>query len=167
MDVYRFLERHGIDYERHDHPAVFTCEEATRLVPELPAARTKNLFLRDKKGRRHFLVAVGYEKTVDLKGLSMLLGAGPLSLASPARLERHLGVAPGAVSILGLVNDAEGDVEVVVDAELWRADAFGCHPLVNTSTLVLRRADLERLITLTGHRLRVLDVPARAVSPSA
>ena len=70
MDIYEFFSEHGVDFERHDHPPVFTVEEAVRLVPELPAAHTKNLFLRDKKGRRHVLVVVGYDKTVDLKGLA-------------------------------------------------------------------------------------------------
>jgi Ala-tRNA(Pro) deacylase len=75
VDIYRFLARHDIEHERHDHPPVFTCEEGSRLVPDLPATRTKNLFLRDRKGRRHFLVVVGYERAVDLKALS---GVEPL-----------------------------------------------------------------------------------------
>mgnify|MGYP001070242727 CR=1 FL=1 len=72
MDIYAFLSEHEIEYERHDHPPVFTVEEALRLVPRLPAAKTKNLFVRDKKGRRHVLVVVGYDKTVDLKALAKL-----------------------------------------------------------------------------------------------
>ena len=69
-DIYAFLTQNDIAYQRQDHPAVFTCEEALRLVPPLPGAKTKNLFLRDRKGRRHFLVVVGYEKAVDLKAWS-------------------------------------------------------------------------------------------------
>jgi len=103
MDIYQFLTENNIPYERYDHPPVFTCEEADRLVPELPAAKTKNLFLRDRRGRRHFLVVVGYEKVIDLKGLSPLLGVSKLSLASSERLKRFLGVDPGAVTILGVV----------------------------------------------------------------
>ena len=102
MDIYPFFAKHGIGYERHDHPAVFTCEEADRLVPPLPGAKTKNLFLRDKKGRRHFLVTVGNEKTDDIKALSSLLDANRLSLASPERLKKYLGVDPGSVSMLGI-----------------------------------------------------------------
>jgi len=101
VDIYRYLSEHGIDYERHDHPPVFTCEEADRLVPELPAAKTKNLFLRDKKGRRHLLVVVGYEKAVDLKALSSILGISGLSLASPERLKKYLGVDPGRLRFWG------------------------------------------------------------------
>lgn len=162
MKIYQFLAEHGIEYERHDHPPVFTCEEAERLVPPMPAAKTKNLFLRDRKGRRHFLVVVGYEKAVDLKALTSLLGVSKLGFASPARLEKYLGVDPGSVSILGLVNDVDGEVEVVVDEDLWEAEALRCHPLVNTSTLVIAREDMQRFLDLTGHRVRVLDVPGRS-----
>ena len=161
MDIYRFLADHDVEYDRHDHPPVFTCEEAERLVPDLPAAKTKNLFLRDRKGRRHFLVVVGYEKAVDLKALCPLLGVKKLGFAPPARLERYLGVEPGAVSILGLVNDAEGEVEVIVDEALWGAEALRCHPLVNTSTLVISRDDVQRFLETTGHQPRILDVPGR------
>jgi len=161
MDIYRFLTEHNIHYERHDHPAVFTCEEAERLVPPLAATRTKNLFLRDRKGRRHFLVVVGYEKAVDLKGLTSLLGVKKLGFASPARLERYLGVEPGAVSILGLANDIEQEVEVIIDESLWHAEALRCHPLVNTSTLVISQDDIRRFLEITGHLVRVLDVPTR------
>ena len=137
MDIYRFLSENSIEYERHDHPAVFTCEEANRLVPPLPATKTKNLFLCDAKGQRHFIVVVGFEKVVDLKTLASLLGLNKLRFASAKRLKRFLGVTPGAVSILGVVKDSEGAVEVIFDENLWRSNAFQCHPLVNTSTLVI------------------------------
>ena len=161
MDIYQFLADHDIEYERHDHPPVYTCEEALRLVPPLPAAKTKNLFLRDRKGRRHFLVAVGYEKAVDLKALAPLLGVRKLGFASAERLQRYLGVDPGSVSILGLVHDVNQEVEVIVDKDLWSAKAFQCHPLVNTSTLVISRDHIQRLLEITGHPVRVLDVPSR------
>jgi Ala-tRNA(Pro) deacylase len=162
MDIYQFLADHGIEYKRHDHPPVFTCEEALRLVPPLPAAKTKNLFLRDRKGRRHFLVTVGYEKAVDLKALASLLRVSKLGFASPARLQRYLGVDPGSVSILGVVNDVNQQVEVILDEGLWgAAKAFQCHPLVNTSTLVISRDDIQRFLEITGHPVRVLDVPSK------
>jgi Ala-tRNA(Pro) deacylase len=161
-DIYQFLDDHNIDYERHDHPPVYTTEEADRLVPPLPAAKTKNLFLRDRKGKRHFLVVVGYEKVVDLKALTSLLGVKKLGFASPERLRKHLGLDPGAVSILGIVNDSDGVVEVVVDRALWKAKALRCHPLVNTSTLVITRDDIERFLEITGHPVRLLSVPNKA-----
>lgn len=161
MDIYQFLADHGIEYERYDHPAVFTCEQAERLVPDMPAAKTKNLFLRDRKGRRHFLVVVGYEKSVDLKGLTALLGVRKLGFASPERLRRYLGVDAGSVSILGLMNDVDRAVEVIVDEGLWDAEAFRCHPLVNTSTLAISRDDIQRFLEITSHQARILDVPGR------
>ena len=136
-------------------------EQALRLVPPLPAAKTKNLFLRDRKGRRHFLVAVGYEKAVNLKALASLLGVSKLGFASAERLQRYLGVDPGSVSILGVVNDVDQEVEVIVDKDLWGAKAFQCHPLVNTSTLVISRDDIQRFLEITGHPVRLLDVPGR------
>jgi len=161
IDIYGFLAEHDIDYERCDHPPVFTCEEAERLVPPMAGAKTKNVFVRDKKGRRHFLVMVGYEKVVDLKALGSLLGVGPLSLASPRRLKAFLGVDPGSVTILALINDSKNGVEVVFDQALWESPAFRCHPLVNTSTLAISKADIRRFLGLTGHQTRVVDIPAK------
>jgi len=161
INIYQFLAEHDIEYERHDHPPVFTCEEADRLVPPLPAAKTKNLFVRDRKGRSHFLVVVGYEKVVDLKALSSLLGASKLSLASPERLRRYLGVDPGSVTILGVVNDPDKEVEIIMDEGLWDSKAFRCHPLVNTSTLVISREDLQRFLDTTGHKIWILNIPGK------
>lgn len=158
-DIYKFLADYDIEYERHDHPPVFTCEEAERLVPPLPAAKTKNLFLRDNKGRRHFLVIVGYEKTVDLKALRDLLGSSKLSLGSAERMQKYLGVTPGAVSLLALVIDVNKEVEVIFDKDLWQSNAFRFHPLVNTSTLVISRENIERFLEITGNIVLVLDVP--------
>jgi Ala-tRNA(Pro) deacylase len=161
MDIYRFLSENRIEFERHDHPAVFTCEEANRLVPALPATKTKNLFLCDAKGHRHFLVVVGFEKVVNLKGLALLLGLNKLRFASPKRLMRFLGVNPGAVSILGLVKDADGAVEVIFDKNTWNSNAFQCHPLVNTSTLVISLDHIRRFLKITGHTPRIFDVPGK------
>lgn len=160
-DLYSLLEQHGISYTRIDHPPVYTCEEAEALVPDLPGAHTKNLFVRDGKGRRHFLVAVGWEKQVDLKALARVLGVGKLSMASPERLRRHLGVEPGAVTLLGVVHDADGAVEVVVDEAVWQEEMRQCHPLVNTTTLAVPRTGLEGLFAALGTRWRVVEVPSR------
>ena len=159
-DIYAFLAGHGIPFERVDHPPVFTCEQAERLVPPLPGAETKNLLVRDRHGRRHFLVVVGYDKTVDLKALGDLLGVSKLGMASAERLGRVLGIEPGSVSLLAIVNDAEGLVEVLLDKAVWAAEALKCHPLVNTSTLSIRRSDIEKIIKRTGHRFTVLNVPS-------
>lgn len=161
MDIYEFLHTNGIPYDRYDHHAVYTCEEADRLDIPGGSARTKNLFLRDRKARRHILVTVGAGKNVDIKGLEGILDAKGLTFASPGRLMERLGLTPGSVTILAVINDCGQSVEVVVDEDLWRCDAMQCHPLVNTSTLVISREGIERFLALTGHPPRVVRVPER------
>lgn len=158
-DIYAFLEAHGIPYERLDHPPVFTVEEASRLVPPGPGASTKNLFLRDEKGRRHFLVTVAHDKQADLKRLAGVLGSTKLSLGSPERLAKYLGVQPGAVTILALINDPDRQVEVFIDQDLWQSAALRCHPLVNTATLIVPWEGLERFLAATGHSYRLIRIP--------
>lgn len=139
-----------------------TVEESERLVPLLPGAKTKNLFLRDKKGARHFLVTVPHDLAVDLGALGDRLDAGRLGFASAERMMKHLGITPGSVSLLALVNDSAHAVEFVIDRRLWEADAVHAHPLVNSATMVIPHADLERFLEATGHAARIIDVPDRA-----
>lgn len=160
MKIETFLQERGIDPARFDHAPVMTVEESERLVPRLPGAKTKNLFLRDKKGLRHFLVTVTHDATVDLTALGAAIGAGRLGFASPARLQERLGIAPGAVSLLALCNDPDGRVEFVIDAVLWNAPAVQAHPLVNNATMILTHAELETFLAATGHTPRVIDLPS-------
>lgn len=159
-DLAAFLSAHGIACERVDHPAVFTIEDVERDVPPLPGAPTKNLFLRDKKGTRQALVVVGAHKPVDLRALAASTGFERPSFGSPDRLLRCLGIAPGSVSLLALVNDTARAVEVFIDRDIWTADAFHCHPLVNTATFSLTHAGAEALLAATGHAYRIVDIPA-------
>ena len=161
MDLDAFLRQHGIAPARYEHSPVMTVEESERLVPKLPGAKTKNLFLRDKKGARHFLVTVPHDLAVDLNALGATLNAGRLGFASPERLARHLGITPGSVSLLALVNDAKTAVEFVIDHALWNAAAVHAHPLSNDATMVIDHADLERFLAATGHAPRVIDVPGK------
>jgi Ala-tRNA(Pro) deacylase len=161
VDLDAFLARHGIAAPRFEHPAVMTVEESDRLVPKLPGAKTKNLFLRDKKGTRHLLCTIAADRRVDLNGLGAALVGGRVGFASPDRLMRHLGITPGSVSLLALVNDTAQAVEFVIDRALWEADAIQAHPLVNTATMCIAHADLEKFLAATGHAPRVLDVPER------
>lgn len=156
-----FLEARGIRYRRVTHPAVFTVAEAARHVPPLPGAKTKNLFLRDKPGRRHLLLTVPAEKAVDLAALSRALGLQRLGLASAERLASLLGIAPGAVTPLAVVNDPEGRVELLLDEDLGGAEALQVHPLVNTATLVLDREAFARFLEALGRPLVLIPVPAR------
>lgn len=159
--LYNFLDQHQIRHQRFDHPPVYTCEEAARLTPGLPGAECKNLFLCDAKGRQHVLLAVPADAGVDIKALGEQLELKGLRFASPERLQRYLGLTPGAVTLLAAFNDRDRQVAVVVDQDLSRRDAILCHPLVNTSTLALPMAELMRFLDLTGHAPRIVEVPRR------
>lgn len=159
-NIYDYLKEHKIEYEKYEHPAVFTCEEAEKLCPEMPGESIKNLFLRDDKGKRHFLVVVGKDKSVDLKKLQAILGVSRLSFGSPERLEKYLGVTPGSVTLLALINDPDHSVELIIDAEL-DGKALQCHPLINTATLVIEPTDLRKFLASTGHEPRIIDLLSR------
>ncbi|HVX42089.1 MAG TPA: prolyl-tRNA synthetase associated domain-containing protein [Gemmatimonadaceae bacterium] len=163
-DIYALLAELGISYDRYDHAPVMTCEEADAAVPERDAAHTKNLFLRDKRGRRHLLVVTTCAKSVDLKRLAAQMDADNLSFASPERMAKYLGVSPGAVTILGLANDVEHSVELIVDADVWNAATWRAHPLVNSATLVLKKPDIVKFLSHTGHAPRVVAIEDRGVT---
>jgi len=154
------LSESGLEFQRYDHPPVATCEEAAKHLQGIAGAGSKNLFLRDKRGERHFLVTVREEIRVDLAKLSELFGVGRLSFASHERLERCLGVKPGAVTMLALVNDDTGLVSAYIDRGLVEAELVQCHPMENTSTVVMRPKDILTYISLHGRVVRVIDVPA-------
>ena len=151
MDIFSFLEQKLIRHERYNHPAVFTVEEAIRLIPELPAVSTKNLFLRDKRGKIHILVIVERSKRVNIKTLEKQLNINHLSFASAERLHKYLGIQPGSVSLLALINDPDHLVKVVIDEDLWSSEAMAFHPLINTATLVIPTADIKKFLQYTGH----------------
>lgn len=160
-ELLAFLDHLAIPYEQFEHAPVFTCDEAHAALPEHPAVQTKNIFLRDKRGRRHLLLVTTCEKSVDIAEFAEQAGADRLSFGSPERLMKYLAVTPGSVTVLGLVNDRDGTVELYVDKDVWNADAWRCHPLRNDATLVIRRADLERFFERTGHTPHVVALRTR------
>jgi Ala-tRNA(Pro) deacylase len=151
QDFLKFLDADHFIYQRVEHPAVFTCDEAELHRPQQPAVSTKNLFLCDKKARRFFLAVTACEKTVKLDDLSAQLGVAHLRFGSEENLARLLGVTRGSVTMMGLANDAEHNVELWIDAEIWNGEFFQSHPLVNTATLVIAKSELLRFFELTGH----------------
>ncbi len=157
--LYHFLDHHLILYEKHEHVAVFTSEQARRLIPTLPGISAKNLFLRTKKDTRYYLLAFPDKKSVNLKSLASELDLPRLSLASPGKLMDILGIEPGAVSILALVNDTSHEVEVLLDHELWQADQLQYHPLINTETLVIPHQGIVKFLEVTGHKVNLVDIP--------
>lgn len=155
-ELCRFLDQNQFVYRRIDHPAVFTCEQADQYRPDLPGVSTKNLFLRDKK-RRFYLVMTACEKKLDLKKLGLALNASKLHFGSSESLFELLQLTPGSVTVLGLINDQYHRVELWIDEAIWEDGYFLCHPLVNTATLVLTKADLIRFFKLTGHALHFVS----------
>jgi Ala-tRNA(Pro) deacylase len=146
----------GISYNRHEHPPVFTVEEAEKQWTEIIGAHCKNLFLRNKKGNRHYLVILEASKVADLKTLNKLLGEDRLSFASENRLMKYLGLETGAVSAFGLINDKENHVKVIIDEDLKKAEAVNFHPNVNTATVGISFADFENFLAWCGNPIRYL-----------
>src|SRR3954452_15092664 len=118
----------AIPYTRHEHPPVATVDEATEHWAGIEAAHCKNLFLRNQKGDRHYLVILPHSKRADLRRVADQIGDGRLSFASPERLMAHLGLTPGSVSPFGLIHDARHQVRVVIDSELKSAVRLSFHP---------------------------------------
>jgi len=141
----------------YQHAALVTCDDADKLDLQREGARIKNLFLRDNPGRRHFLLLTTPEKQIDLKLLSKQLAVSRLGFASAERLYKYLGVKPGSVSLLALHNDSESHVELLIDNDVWQQTAFQCHPLINTETYVLTKAQSHSFLQATGHEVRVLN----------
>jgi Ala-tRNA(Pro) deacylase len=148
----------GIATETITHPPVYTVEEAKTLRGELDGGHTKNLFLRNKKGRMWLVVCLE-DRAVDLKWLGERLGGGRLSFGSADRLMKYLGVVPGAVTPFALLNDTGGQVEAVLDQGMLRDYArLNFHPLDNRMTTAIAPADLQRFLEATGHPPTPLEV---------
>ena len=156
--VFDSLHSLGIAFERHEHPAVATVADAEAHWQGIHAAHCKNLFLRNQKGDRHYLVIVSHSKRVDLRQLADQIGDGKLSFASPERLMKCLGLTPGSVSPFGLLNDTDHRVRVLLDSDLQRAERISFHPNDNTATVVLHFGDFERFLRHAGHAVRVVAI---------
>jgi Ala-tRNA(Pro) deacylase len=161
-DLFALLDRLRIPYATTPHEAVFTVAESAGVKERIPGGHSKNLFLKDKRGRL-FLVVAGADTPIDLKRLHEALGAaGRLSFGSAELLAARLGVAPGSVTPFAAMNDAPPAVEVILDAALMAHERVNFHPLVNTATTTVTREDLVRFLEATGHPPRVLALPAPA-----
>lgn len=159
-DLLRFLDRLGIQTSTVAHPPVFTVAESRSIKRDLPGGHSKNLFVKDKKGRL-FLVVADAESRIDLKRLHEVVGgSGRLSFGSADLLREVLGVEPGAVTPFALLNDTAGRVTVVLDAALMAHEPVNFHPLVNSRTTSIARADLLAFLRATGHEPFVLRLPA-------
>jgi len=156
--VLETLDNLGIAYGRHEHPPVATVEEAEKYWGSIKGTHCKNLFLRNKRGNRHYLVVAAVDKAVDLKRLNALLGEDRLSFASAERLKRWLGLEPGSVSPFGLINDAAHQVDVICDEALKSSAGLGFHPNINTATLEISLSDFEKFLASRGNTVRWLKL---------
>ena len=158
-DLFSLLERLGVETRTYEHVPVFTVAESQAIKQEIPGGHSKNLFLKDKKGRI-FLVVAEAATRIDLKRLHEAIGAsGRLSFGSAEQLRLILGVEPGSVTPFGLVNDRERRVTLVLDEALMRGDPVNFHPLVNSATTGLSRAGLLKFFAATGHEPRIMRLP--------
>lgn len=151
-----WMADHGVAHTTHHHPAVFRVDEGHELKAAMPGAHTKNLFLKDRKGRL-WLISARQDTIVDLKRAPKTLGSDRLSFGNEGLLYATLGLTPGSVTALGLINDPEQRVTFVLDQALWDADIVNFHPLTNTATTALAQADFRRFLTLIGREPVVVD----------
>lgn len=165
-DLFRRLDELAIPTRTIEHEPVFTVAQSERVERELPGGHTKNLFLKDKKGRL-LLVVAQWRTPVDLKTLAAGLGVGRLSFGSAGLLQEVLGVAPGSVTVFALMNDQQRRVSVVLDARLFAYDSINGHPLSNTATTNIARDDLLRFIRACGHEPRIMDLGPPGACESA
>jgi Ala-tRNA(Pro) deacylase len=157
--VYAELDRLGIAFERYEHPPVFNSEDVEKYWRDIPATPVKNLFLRNKKGNREYLVILGVDKRADLKTLVKIIGDDRFSFGSAERLMQTLGVTPGSVSPFGLLHDGSTHVRVIIDKDLRGAEKLIFHPNDNTASVTISFADLERFLAARGNVVRYIAIP--------
>lgn len=157
-EIYEILRANDIEFETVDHPPVHTMEEMEREISRDISDIAKNAFLRDEKKKHWYLVVVQKDKSIDMAKLKDAIGSTRLSFARPDYLMERLGVEPGAVSPLALLNDKEHIVEVIMDEDMAKKDMIGVHPCDNTATVFMKYKDLEKLIKANGNSIRKVKV---------
>ena len=150
--VYDFLDSLGISYQRTDHEAAGTMEACQELDRILQIVICKNLFLCNRQATKFYLLMMPGDKVFKTKELSAQINSARLSFASPENMLKYLDIEPGAVSIMGLMNDHDHAVQLLVDEDVLQDEYLGCHPCVNTSSLKMRTADVfEKFLPAVGH----------------
>jgi len=151
-----WMASNGVGQTTHDHPAVFRVEEGLELKAAMPGAHTKNLFLKDKKGRL-WLISARQDTVIDLKRADKWIGSARLSFGNESLLYETLGVRPGSVTAMALINDPDQRVTFILDKALWDADIVNFHPLTNTATTALAQAEFRKFLMLIGREPMVVD----------
>ena len=156
--VYETLERMGIPFDYYEHPEAPTIEIAAQFYRGEGTTLCKNLFFRNHKGNRHYLVIMDSRFPMDIHDMEHRLHQGKLSFASLERMMRYLGVRPGSVSLFTLVNDTNHEVILFVDKKLLDAPKVSFHPNDNTASLVISNSDMLKFIKSTGNQYEILDL---------
>ena len=155
--VYDFLDQFGISYQRVDHEAAMTMEACIEIDLVLQTAMCKNLLLCNRQCTDFYLLMLPGDKQFKTSVLSKQIGSSRLSFASGEYMEQFLDITPGSLSVLGLMNDKDNKVQLLIDEDLLTAEFIGCHPCVNTSSLKLKTEDLlHKIIPATNHSLRTV-----------
>lgn len=158
--TYDFLDRLGIDYQRVDHEAAMTMEACVAIDQVLGTTMCKNLLLCNRQCTDFYLLLLPGDKPFKTSVLSKQIGSSRLSFASGEHMERFLDITPGSLSVLGLMNDKDHHVRLLIDRELLESESIGCHPCVNTASLRLGTQDLlDKIIPAMGHPITVVDLP--------
>lgn len=157
-ELYDLLEKLSIDFDYREHPPVATIEEATLYWKDYDSGRCKNIFLRNHKGNRHYLVILEHLRELNMKDLEQRLKQGKLSFASPERLMKFLGVMPGSVTPFGIINDKTHHVHIFIDKKLLQFERLSFHPNTNTASIIISRTNLFKFIEYHGNSYEVLEL---------
>lgn len=150
-ELYTLFEQLSIQYEYHEHPPLATIEDAKIHWKDYNSGRCKNIFFRNHKGDRHYLVILEHLRQLNIKNFEKLLKQGKLTFASDQRLKKYLGVGPGSVSPFGLINDIDKHVHLFIDEKLNEFDRLTFHPNINTASLVISKSDFLKFLEYTGN----------------
>ena len=157
-ELYDLFSKLGIEYEYHEHPPLATIDDAIAHWKDYKSGRCKNIFFRNHKGNRHYLVILEHLQKLDIHDLEKRLKQGKLSFASDQRLKKFLGVEPGSVSPFGLINDHEKHVHLFIDENLKSENMLAFHPNVNTATLIISKNDFLKFLDHTGNNYEFLKM---------
>ena len=152
IKCYDFLDRLGIEYQRVDHDAADTMEICEEIDKTLGAVICKNLFLCNRQQTAFYLLMIPADIVFKTKDISAQIGSSRLSFATAEHMEKYLDITPGSVSILGLMNDADNTVTLLIDKDVLKDEYFGCHPCINTSSLKIKTSDLiQKIVPALKH----------------
>lgn len=156
--VEKYLKEKDVEYKKHEHPPVYTCEEAEKYCKDIPGTASKNLLLRDDKKKRYFLIISPDYKQTDLKKLAEIVDVKRITFASSKDLKEKLDLEPGSVSPFGLINDTDKQVEVYIDINIYNSEIVSFHPNENTATLELTQEMFRKYLGSLKHQINAIEL---------